>query len=292
MYAIGERLIIRYPILPVGPAGPLFILFRAEVIGSYVDGGIEYFSMRRDDGDQTAFPDNPGLLFREGALIPIVSGNTPAEFQTNAQNSSFTLKSGDVGQVIIDGFGLGALALVPGVRTAFANQFIVQGMVLAGITGDGFNKFVVHWEIPEFIAPVGYHAGPQAVIVIPVIVIAAIIVIGIAALGWSAPRIFLSIKSTPGSPAKPAIPVQPGQPGLVGRIMVRKSDGSLVPPGQNNIPLCDDPLGCTLLYEPAIEGTKGILGELQPLIWIGSLALGGMVLSNLLQSLPRKGNER
>lgn len=279
---IGQRVVISVMMGPIGPGAPgTPVLKRGEIFDGYVsDGGVEYANIQTDQGEWDAWPINPLTegLFAEGDFTFEVGGASVAEFQSNVQNAGFSLHSGDAGQVVIEGFGAGALALVPGVRTAFADGFLQEGMILAGITGDGFNRLVVHWEIPTPAASM--YRGPAALIIVAPIVIGGVIIAVLLAFSLTLWFINLMVKGTPGSPAQPALDVRDGDPGLDDRVMVRKSDATLVPAGQR----CNDPKGCKILAKPAVKGTG-----LSPWIVAAGIAAVGLVASAALVAFaPRR----
>jgi multisubunit Na+/H+ antiporter MnhC subunit len=182
--------------------------------------------------------------------------------------------------VDIEGFGLGALALVPGVRSVFANQFIPTGVTLAGIKGDGFNRFTLSWEIPGD-PPASY--GPAA-FPIATALIAGAVVIGIGLLVWGVSLIVLKKAGIVGIPALLGWGIAPGGPIPPDRTTVGASDNRI-----QTGPTCTDPVKCNVLAVPSQPGLLGSIDTiLTKVLWGVGIISGVIVLGNLLSIIPRR----
>ena len=168
----------------------------------------------------------------EGGQTLLATGTDGPSLEASAQTSTVQISPGDTGQVVVTGFGLGLLASVPGVRTIWANQLIPTGVIISGINGDGFNRFVVNWEVPVVPGTVFVfnRSGPQMSAVILAIVIVVGVLAALGLLGWLITKIDVFLNGSPATPPTPWPAGTLAPPASTGIIIVGP-DGTVIPPG-------------------------------------------------------------
>ena len=93
------------------------------------------------------------------------------------------VQPGDNGQIIIDGFGLGALADAPFAEFPWRAAFGPQGVQIVDIHGEGFNTAVIDWRVPNV------AASNQGAAMHAIILILLALALAAAAVGWAVDRI-------------------------------------------------------------------------------------------------------
>lgn len=278
-FAVGQRVVVFITFIDIGE-----VYFRGEVTIVY-PGIPAAYEVRLDQGPSIGVDEDLDVIFDEGIMVTLAQGSSPAEFSAALNASSATLQTGDYGQVVIEGFGLGAWATLPGIRDIFANQFIGSGVILAGIVGDGFNRFIISWEVPD--APASYTPG---VVILPILIIGGLVLAGLAIVGWTITSMKLGRAGIVGTPAQPGFFVTQGQSGPPGRTMVDAAS-TLVQPNTDGTSTCplSSPGPCSVLAVPGQQGLLGGVSDiLTKVLWGVGIVSGVILVGNLLSALPRR----
>ena len=251
VFQAGDRVLIQL----IGPLAPV-------VRGTILDVSIEFPGLFQVIPDyatstiDTLFVDASQLRF-EGGQTLLATGTDAASFEASASASTVTLSIGDTGVLIIEGVGLGLLGNTPFVRTKIAEQLVPTGLVISGIHGEGFNKFVVNWEVPQESFAQATMGIIPAVIVIAVAAIAIII-----ALGWFSTQISLFLHGSPAIPGQAPVKLAPGTivPATIGGrpVIVVDGEGNLLLPGTVVPPVKSPGADSHSLGTPEISAKPGL----------------------------------
>lgn len=251
VFEVGDRVLITLPTLIVvrGTIMEVSIEFPGlfQVLPDYAESTID-----------TLFIDASQLKF-EGGQTLLATGVDAASLEASGLASTVEISPGDTGQVVVTGFGLGLLASVPVIRTLWGDNLVPTGVIISGINGDGFNKFVVNWEVPVVTGTVsGAQAQMGAIFLVIVVILGVLATLGL--LGWLITRVDLLLNGSPGTPPIPLVAGTPAPPKSVG--ITVGPDGKVLTPGQ---PV---PEGSYILGTP---GTQGIAAPFSPGLFLAAI---------------------